>query len=83
MADQFKIYRVCPGCNGDGVIEDTWQGFEGGPPKADVACSFEGCNGTGYIEVGRIVEMGVLDDIKDKVDDVMDKCNDIMEKLNE
>ena len=58
MADIFKIFRICPRCNGDKVVSTTDTTPEPDDPESGtttVTCPR--CNGEGEIEWGRMEEM--------------------------
>jgi len=71
----ITIKSVCTQCSGTG----TFASASGPSAGGQISCTWPGCGGTGYVEMGKIELDPGLDDLMDKLNDVLEKCNDILE----
>ena len=77
MATEVVLHKICTQCNGTGQFSPATGPGAGGA----ITCTWPGCNGTGYLVLGKIELDPGLDDILDRVNDVLDKCNDILAEV--
>ena len=77
MATEVILHGKCPQCGGTGVYSVS----SGAGGSGDMTCNWTGCDGTGYILLGKCELDPGLDDILDRVNDVLDKCNDILAEV--
>jgi len=73
----ITLYKVCTACGGTGQLMNGLPG-----EQTTATCQWPGCNGSGFVTLGKIELDPGLDDVMDKLDDVLDKCQDILTEVS-